>query len=203
MSDKHKEYLNRMLTEAEMVDQPKSEEPSPSYKDGYEPVATPEPEIGQAEKIQSEAYLTDALLNRVWEVFAYVADETLYQYINKPEGIQTQFINYVINVNEKTLTINVTEEEKNQGVTREVLANMIKIFENVLKKRLKSSFKVTVDPMETVQMGRPDSDKIMTQVVIEIASANPEDLANPGDADYFKRVDASKATEVSNEVEVK
>ena len=196
MSDKHREYLNKMLVEAEMIDQPTSEEPAVSYKGGYEPVDTPEQEVGQAEKNTSESYLADALLNRVWEVFAYVADETLYQYINKPEGIQTQFINYVINVNEKKIVINVTEEEKNQGITREVLGNMIKIFQSVLKKRLKSSFKVTISPMDTVPMGRADSDKIMTQVSVEITKANPDDLLNPGDADYFKRVHAAKATEV-------
>ena len=197
MSDKHKEYLNRMLVEAEMVDATKPEEPTISYKDGYEPIDTPEEEVGQAEKNTSESYLADALLNRVWEVFAYVADETLYQYINKPEGIQTQFINYIINVNEKKIIINVTEEEKNQGITREVLGNMIKIFQSVLKKRLQSTFKVTISPMDTVPMGRPDSDKIMTQIVVEITKANPDDLLNPGDADYFKRVHAAKATEIS------
>lgn len=185
----------------DQVAQPKAEEPSPSYKDGYEPVQTPEQEIGQAEKQTAEAYLVDALLNRVWEVFAYVADETLYQYVNKPEGIQTQFINYVINVPEKKIVINLTEEEKNQGITREILGNMVKIFESVLKKRLKSTFKVVIDPRDTVQMGRPDSDKIMTQVVVEISNADPEDLSNPGDADYFKRVNNAKATEVGEVVQ--
>ena len=192
-----------MLTEAEMVEQPAAETPSPSYNNGYEPVKTPDLEVGQAEKQTAEAYLIDALLNRAWEVFAYVVDEVLYQYVNKPEGIQAQFINYVINVNEKKLTINMTNEEKNFGLTPKVIDETIKMYEMVLKKRLKTKFKVTTADLETITMGRADCDKLMSKIDVEIVSPNAEDLLNPGDADYFNRVADAKTTEVSNEVEVK
>ena len=192
--EKHKEYLNKLLVEADefsfkFKDSTPDAEVVAKIDKEYKPNATvDQSDAGEdLKKSKEEDYMAETILDKVKDIFSYVATQVLYQYVTEPSvPALNGGMNFMLDVGSKTLTININQTEDNVESSREDVKSMIKVFTGVLKKKLKSKFNITIEDKDDINMGRLDTNRSDMNVVIELKSIDTEDITDLGDDERLK-----------------
>jgi len=176
----YEKYLSDILTEAKVKNPYAAEETEPKFEAGYETedgnkiISQKEFDAttGDASYDNEAASQMAKILNKVRDVYAYICDETLYTYINKPSIPAFQTIDAVIDTDAKTIKIFSYIPET--VFTTEDLDIFAKVFSKVLKSKLNSKFKME-HWYEYVNEGKLGSNKINFNVLVTITKVSDKD----------------------------
>jgi hypothetical protein len=187
--EKHKEYLNKFLVEADGFNGKESTPDAPVVlkldKDYKANAKVDQSDAGEELKsVNEEDYVAQTILDKVQNIFSYVATQTLYQYVSEPSvPALNGGLNFMLNVPARTLTININDDGR---TTKEDVVSLVKVFTGVLKKKLNSKFDVKIDDKSDINMGRLDSNRFDMDVVVNLKTANPNDITDLGDDERIK-----------------
>lgn len=188
--EKHKEYLNKLLGEADeftfkVKDSTPDSEVSPKYGDGYNPTSDAIDQVDDdMKKSREESYVIQTILDKVQDVFRYTATQTLYQNITEPVvPALNGGMNFMLDVNMQTLTIDIDDDGK---TSESEVQTLINVFKGVLKKKFKSKFDVEITKQAPINMGRLDSNRFDIDIIIHISKIDPRDITDLGDDERLK-----------------
>ena len=189
--EKHKEYLNKFLAEADEFSKFKDSAPDkevvlPKLGDGYKQDAkVDQSDAGEDLKASSEEdYVAQTILDKVQNIFSYVATQTLYQYVTEPAvPALNGGLNFMLDVPNKSLVININDDGR---TTKQDVLSLVKVFTSVLGKKLKSKFDVKTEDKSDINMGRLDSNRFDMNVIITLKTASPKDITDLGDDERIK-----------------
>jgi len=180
MGTSYDKYLSKILAEAEVKNPYAAEETAPKFEKGYETVDGAniisqkefDATTGDASYDNELASQVYKILNKVKDVYSYMCDETLYAYINKPSIPEFQTIDAVMDTDAKTIKIFSYIPEN--VFTVEDLDTFAKVFEKVLKTKIKSKFDMK-HWYEYVNEGKLGSNKLNFNVLVTITKVSEKD----------------------------